>query len=72
MFFPPGTEMFHFPGFASFTYVFSNTIPVAWWVSPFRNVRISARLPAPRTLSQATTSFFASDCQGIHHVHLFT
>ena len=72
MSFPPGTEMFHFPGFASTTYVFSRRyLPCGKWVSPFRNVRINARLPAPRTLSQATTSFVASDCQGIHHVHLF-
>ena len=29
-------------------------------------------LPSPRSLSQAITSFIASDCQGIHHVHLIT
>ena len=29
-------------------------------------------LPPPRRFSQAVTSFFASDCQGIHRVHLFT
>ena len=28
-------------------------------------------LPAPRSFSQATTSFFACNRQGIHHVHLF-
>ena len=73
MFFPPGTEMFHFPGFASLTYVFSQRYrSYNRWVSPFRYVRINACLPTPRTFSQATTSFIASDCQGIHHVHLFT
>src|SRR5437764_10481364 len=41
-------------------------------VSPFRHLRIKARLPAPRSLSQATTSFIACNRQGIHHVHLFT
>ena len=40
-------------------------------VSPFGNLRIKARLPAPRSLSQATTSFIACNRQGIHHVHLF-
>ena len=39
-------------------------------VSPFRNPRIEACLPAPRGLSQATTSFIASRCQGIHHTLL--
>ena len=41
-------------------------------VSPFRHLRIKARLPAPRSLSQATTSFIACNRQGIHHVHLVT
>ena len=40
-------------------------------VSPFGNLRIKARLLAPRSLSQATTSFVACNRQGIHHVHLF-
>ena len=47
-------------------------IPASGWVSPFRNVRINACVPAPRTLSQAPTSFIASNCLGIHRVHLFT
>ena len=42
------------------------------WVSPFGNLRIKARLSAPRSLSQTTTSFVACNRQGIHHVHLFT
>src|SRR5687767_3420571 len=41
-------------------------------VSPFGNLRIKACLLAPRSLSQATTSFIACNRQGIHHVHLFT
>ena len=63
--------MFQFATFASHTYVFS-----VWWpygrVSPFGNLRIKACLLAPRSLSQATTSFVACNRQGIHHVHLFT
>ena len=39
-------------------------------VSPFGNLRIKVRLPTPRSLSQASTSFFACNRQGIHHVHL--
>ena len=39
-------------------------------VSPFGHLRIKARLPAPRSLSQATASFIACNRQGIHHVHL--
>jgi len=42
------------------------------WVSPFGNLRIKANLPAPRSLSQATTSFVAYHCQGIHHMLLVT
>jgi hypothetical protein len=41
-------------------------------VSPFGNLRIKACLPAPRSLSQATTSFIASCRQGIHRMRLFT
>ena len=66
--FPPGTEMFHFPGVAS----------AALWiqagmtghdsrrVSPFRDHRIAGCLAPPRCLSQLTTSFVASWRQGIH------
>ncbi len=47
-------------------------IPLTRWVSPFRHVRITARLPAPLTFSQAPTSFIASNCQGIRRVRLVT
>ena len=42
------------------------------WVSPFGNLRIKANLPAPRSISQAITSFVAYHRQGIHHMLLFT
>ena len=45
-------------------------IPINWWVSPFGNPRIKASLQANRGLSHVTTSFIASDCQGIHRMHL--
>ena len=69
MSFPRATEMFQFARFASHTYVFSVRYPRGW-VSPFRNLRINAYLPAPRSLSQAITSFVAYHRQGIHHMHL--
>ena len=46
MSFPPGTEMFQFPGFASLHYVFMQRYPRGW-VAPFGYPRINAcsRLP---------------------------
>ena len=41
-------------------------------VSPFGHPRITARLTAPRGLSQPPTSFIGSQCQGIHHAPLNT
>ena len=63
--------MFQFAAFALQPYVFRLQYPYGW-VSPFGNLRINACLLAPRSLSQATTSFIAWHRQGIHHVHLFT
>ncbi len=71
MSFPRATEMFQFTRFASHDYVFIMRYPEGW-VSPFRNLRINAYLPAPRSLSQAFTSFVAYHCQGIHHMLLVT
>ena len=65
--------MFQFPSFAPYTYGFSaGYLPYDRWVSPFGNLRIKAYLPAPRSLSQAITSFVAYHRQGIHHMLLFT
>jgi hypothetical protein len=69
---PPGTEMFHFPGFAR------HHLFVQWcvrrhyppWVSPFGHRRIKAWLAAPRRFSQLPASFFASNRLGIHRVPL--
>ena len=63
--------MFQFTRFASQPYVFRLRYPCGW-VSPFRNLRINAYLPAPRSLSQAITSFVAYHRQGIHHMLLVT
>src|SRR3954452_1276687 len=40
------------------------------WVSPFGHPRITARLPTPRGLSQAPTSFIGSWYQDIHRLPL--
>ena len=59
---PTGTEMFHFPAFPPITlYIQVTVTPHNWcWVSPFGHPRITARLPTPRGLSQAPTSFIGS------------
>jgi hypothetical protein len=62
--------MFQFAGFASTDLWIQSGILLAEWVSPFGHLRIKALLPAPRSFSQAYTSFIACDRQGIHHMHL--
>ena len=71
---PVGTEMFHFPAFPPPTLYIQAGVTGhdSSRVSPFGNPRITARLPAPRGLSQAPTSFIGSWCQGIHRVPLIT
>ena len=68
--FPRATEMFQFTRFASPSLCIQLEILLAEWVSPFGYLRIKACLPAPRSFSQATTSFIACGRQGIHHMHL--
>lgn len=68
--FPVPTEMFHFGTFALAPYAFRYKYPCGW-VSPFRDPKIAAWLPAPLGLSQVPTSFIASGHQDIHHVPLF-
>src|SRR3954451_2806102 len=65
---PAGTEMFHFPTFPPNTLYIQVQVTghISSRVSPFGHPRITARLPAPRGLSQAPTSFIGSWCQGIH------
>ena len=69
MSFPPGTEMFHFPGFAFATYVFSCKYRLTVGF-PIRTFTDQSLIAAPRDLSQRTTSFIASDRLGIHKMHL--
>ena len=65
--FPPGTEMFHFPGLASADLCIQSAMlgHDSQRVSPFRDHRIKGCLAPPRCLSQLTTSFIASQRQGI-------
>ncbi len=60
--FPPGSEMFQFPGFATCTYGFS--------ARSFGYLGIRARLTASPSLSQSSTPFLASWRQDIPHTPL--
>ena len=60
--FPPGTEMFQFPGLATHAYGFS--------VRLFGYPGLNARLTAPPGLSQSSTPFIASWRQDIPHMPL--
>ena len=68
--FPLPTEMFQFGRFASMDLWIQSRMTHSGRVSPFGHLRINACLPAPRSFSQAATSFIACDRQGIHHMHL--
>ena len=67
MSFPPGTEMFQFPGFASLHYGFMQRYPIGVGC-PIRTSTDQSLLAAPRGFSQRATSFIASWCQGIHRM----
>ena len=62
--FPPGTEMFHFPGLASSS-DFTILIVMGY---PIRKPPDQSMLPAPRRISLVAASFIASLCQGILHL----
>ena len=69
---PTGTEMFHFPAFPPTTLYIQAEVTghnSGIKVTPFGNPRIKTRLPTPLGLSQVTTSFIGSWCQGIHRSH---
>ena len=65
MSFPPGTEMFQFPGFASRPYGFRPGSPKGRGF-PIRTSADQRSLASPRGFSQRATSFIASWRQGIH------
>ena len=66
---PPGTEMFQFPGFASWAYGFSPGSPKGRGF-PIRTSADQRSLASPRGFSQRATSFIASRRQGIHRTPL--
>ena len=70
--FPSGTEMFQFPEFAAQSLCVQLRAPSSSTrgVFPFRDLRITACVTAPRSLSQLPASFIASKCQGIHRAPL--
>ena len=65
--FPPGNEMFQFPGLAS---ACADNAARAALGFPIRTSRDHGLCAAPPRLSQLTTSFIAFSCQGIHHAPL--
>ena len=71
---PVGTEMFHFPTFPPTALYIQAEVAGHdsgnFKVSLFGHPRITACLPTPQGLSQVTTSFIGSWCQGIHRSHL--
>jgi len=71
---PEGNEMFHFPSFPPHALCVQAEVTGhdSCRVSPFGNPRITARLTAPRGLSQPPTSFIGSWCLGIHRAPLLT
>ena len=64
---PPGTEMFQFPGFAALLRELTASRPPG---CPIRRSWDHSLFAAPPGLSQLTTSFVASLCQGIHRAPL--
>ena len=66
--------MFHFPTFPPRTLCIQVRVTGhdSCRVSPFGHPRITARLAAPRGLSQPPTSFIGSWCLGIHRAPLIT
>ena len=66
--------MFHFPASPPAPYELQTRVTPhnGRRVPPFGNPRITARKPAPRGISQATTSFIGPQCQGIHRTLITT
>jgi hypothetical protein len=70
MSFPPGTEMFQFPGFASLSLCIQQSDHLKRWGFPIRKSAGQRLLTPHRSLSQRATSFIACVCQGIHQLPL--
>ena len=74
IYFPRGTEMFHFPRLPPPRLCVQRGVTPHYqrWVSPFGHPRITGYSAPPRGLSQPFTPFIGSRCQGIHHVPLLS
>src|SRR5664280_1622948 len=74
IYFPRGTEMFHFPRLSSPGLCVQPGITPHYqrWVSPFGNPRVKGYSAPNRGLSQPFTPFVDSWCQGIHRVPLLS
>ena len=72
--FPRGTEMFHFPRLSRFRLCVQRAVTPNYqrWVHPFGNPRVKGCSAPHRGLSQPSTPFIDSRCQGIHHVPLLS
>ncbi len=72
--FPRGTEMFHFPRLAPVRLCVQRKVAPHYQrrVSPFGHPRVKGCSAPHRGLSQPSTPFFASRCQGIHHMPLLS
>ena len=74
IYFPRGTEMFHFPRLSLTGLCVQPAVTPHYqrWVSPFGNPRVKGCSTPHRGLSQSSTPFIDSRCQGIHHVPLLS
>src|ERR1700710_1156465 len=74
IYFPRGTEMFHFPRLPPNDLCVQSSVTPHYRrrVSPFGNPRVKGYSTPHRGLSQSFTSFIGSRCQGIHHVPLLS
>ena len=72
--FPRATEMFHFARLLSPCLCVQHGMTPYYQrrVAPFGNPRINGRSAPTRGLSQPSTPFFSSWCQGIHHLPLLS
>jgi hypothetical protein len=74
IYFPRGTEMFHFPRLPPTGLCVQPAVTPHYQrrVSPFGHPRIKGYSAPPRGLSQPFTPFIGSRCQGIHHLPLLS
>ena len=74
IYFPRGTEMFHFPRLPPTDLCVQSAVTPHYQrrVSPFGNPRVKGCSTPHRGLSQSSTSFIGSRCQGIHHAPLLS